>query len=45
MIYWVQGTAAEPFLERGKTLTTAEAMRRLQDVPGGSFLTFAVWFN
>ena len=45
MILWIQGTAAAPYLERGKPLMTSESFRQMQRVTQGNFWTFAVWFN
>ncbi|MCH7990358.1 MAG: hypothetical protein IID46_14550 [Planctomycetes bacterium] len=44
LILWIQGSAAEPFLEQG-TLTEKQFWRRLQRNFGGNFFGFAVWFN
>lgn len=44
LIYWVQGTAATPYLERGE-LTSNEVWERLMRVFGGEFIGFALWFN
>ena len=45
VILWIQGTAAAPYLERGKPLMTSESFRQMQRVTHGNFWTFAVWFN
>lgn len=45
LIFWLQGTAAVPFLEDDKPLITSESFRRMQNVTRGNFWTFAVWFN
>jgi hypothetical protein len=44
LVLWVQGTAAQPYLERGE-LTTPEFWNRLQRIFGGEFIGFALWFN
>jgi hypothetical protein len=44
LVLWVQGTAANPYLERGE-LTTPEVWQRLRRVFRGEFLGFALWFN
>ena len=44
LVLWLQGSGATPFLEEGE-LTTGETWRRLQDVFGGNFIGFALWFN
>ena len=44
LILWIQGSAAEPFLEQG-TLTEKRFWQRLQRNFGGNFFGFAVWFN
>lgn len=44
LVYWVQGTAATPYLERGEN--TSEAVwRQLERVFAGDFIGFALWFN
>lgn len=43
-ILWAHGSAAVPYLEEGD-LTSADTWQRLQNVFGGQFIGFAVWFN
>lgn len=43
-VYWVQGTAALPYLENGEK-TRPETWQRLQQLFGGRFIGFAFWFN
>jgi hypothetical protein len=43
-VLWVQGTAATPYLERGK-LTDADVWQQLSQVFGWQFVGFAIWFN
>ena len=45
LIYWLQGTAAVPYLEDDKPVMTAESLRRFQDVTGGRAFSYAAWFN
>lgn len=44
LILWIQGAAAQPYLETG-TLTSAEEWARIRRAFGGRFATFAFWFN
>lgn len=44
LVLWVQGPAAAPYLERGKTVD-GKLWRDLQRDFGGQFPGFAVWFN
>jgi hypothetical protein len=44
LILWIQGSAAEPFLEQG-TLTEKKSWQRFQRNLGGNVFGFAVWFN
>jgi hypothetical protein len=44
LILWIQGTAAEPFLEQG-TLTEKSTWERFQRIFRGNFFGYAVWFN
>ncbi len=44
LVLWVQGPAAEPFLEKGPT-TKINTWRQLRDAFGSQFPGFAVWFN
>lgn len=44
LVYWVQGTAALPYLEDGEK-TRPETWQRLQQLFGGRFIGFAFWFN
>ncbi len=43
-ILWIQGTAANPYLENG-ILTNQAVWGRLQRIFGGEFFGFAFWFN
>jgi hypothetical protein len=44
LVQWFQGSAALPYLEEG-TLTDGATWRQLQDLFGGNFIGFALWFN
>ncbi len=44
LVLLAQGTAAVPYLERGK-VTDPEVWRRLQRIFRGEFIGFAIWFN
>ncbi|CAN1208758.1 EF-hand domain-containing protein [Tumidithrix helvetica PCC 7403] len=44
LVLWVQGTAATPYLEKGK-LTDFQVWNRLFNVFGGNLFGFAIWFN
>lgn len=44
LVLWVQGTAAQPYLERGK-ITDPALWERLQQLFQGQFLGFAIWWN
>jgi hypothetical protein len=44
LVLWIQGTAATPYLEEGP-LTKPAVWARLQQVFGGQFIGFALWFN
>jgi len=44
IVLWVQGSAAQPYLEAGP-VTDSRTWRQLQRVFGGNFLTYAIWFN
>lgn len=44
MVLWIQGTAATPYLEKGK-LTDFGVWERLGRVFGGDLFGFTVWFN
>jgi len=44
LILWIQGSAAEPFLEHG-TLTEKKFWQRFRRNLGGNVFGFAVWFN
>ncbi|MSR30586.1 MAG: hypothetical protein EXR99_03680 [Gemmataceae bacterium] len=44
VIYWIQGTAATPYLEKGPT-TSAPRWQMLQRLFRGEFIGFAFWFN
>jgi hypothetical protein len=44
MVLWIQGTAATPYLEKGK-LTDFGVWDRLGRVFGGDLFGFTIWFN
>ncbi len=44
LVYWVQGAAATPYLQKG-TCTDPKLWSRLQEVFGHNFPGFALWFN
>lgn len=44
LILWIQGAAAQPYLESG-TLTAADDWARIRRAFGGRFASFAFWFN
>jgi hypothetical protein len=44
LVLWVQGTAAAPYLEKGR-LSKRETWQRLQNIFRGEFIGFALWFN
>jgi hypothetical protein len=44
LVLWVHGAAAAPYLERGAT-TSREHWQRLEQLFGGNFIGFAIWFN
>lgn len=44
LVLWVQGTAAQPYLERGK-ITDPALWQRLDQLFQGQFLGFAIWWN
>ncbi len=44
LVLWVQGTAAMPYLEKGRT-TSPETWRRFQRLFQGQFLGWATWIN
>lgn len=44
LVYWVQGTAALPYLENGEK-TRPETWQGLKQLFGGGFIGFADWFN
>jgi hypothetical protein len=44
IVLWFQGTAATPYLEKGK-ITDFQVWNRLFNVFGGDFFSFAAWFN
>ena len=44
VIFWIQGTAAAPYLEDGP-ITQPEIWNRLMRVFRGEFIGFAIWFN
>jgi hypothetical protein len=45
LVLWIQGTAAAPYLEKGDHLTRPDFWRRLDQLFGGQFVGFAIWFN
>jgi uncharacterized protein (TIGR03000 family) len=44
LILWVQGSGVAPYLEKG-AVSDPQIWRRFQQVFGGNFFSFAVWFN
>ncbi len=44
LVMWIQGSAANPYLEKGE-MTDPEVWQRLTRVFGGEFFGFAIWFN
>lgn len=44
LVYWVQGTAALPYLEKGRC-TEPKLWNRLMDAFGHNFPGYALWFN
>jgi hypothetical protein len=44
LVLWIQGTAANPYLEQG-AVTTRSTWERLQRVFRGEFIGFALWLN
>jgi hypothetical protein len=44
LVLWAHGAAAVPYLEPGKT-TNRETWERLEQLFGGNFIGFAIWFN
>jgi hypothetical protein len=44
LVLWIQGTAAQPYIEEGP-LTKKETWSRLQRVFRGEFVGFALWLN
>lgn len=44
VVYWVQGAAAAPYLQKGQR-TDAKLWSRLREVFGHNFPGFALWFN
>lgn len=44
LVLWVQGSAAGPFLEKGK-MTNTDVYRNLERVFQGNLFGFAIWFN
>lgn len=44
LVYWVQGSAAAPYLVKGKC-TDPKLWSRLREVFGHNFPGFAIWFN
>lgn len=45
LVLWVQGTAAAPFLENDKPLTTGDFWGRINQQFGGNLMGFAVFIN
>lgn len=44
LVLWVQGTAAKPYLEKGK-LAKGDAWINVREVFGQRYIGFAAWFN
>ena len=44
LVFWVQGTAAAPYLETGD-VSSKETWGRINRVFQGEFVGFAIWFN
>jgi len=44
LVMWVHGAAAVPYTEQGDT-TNRETWQRLEQLFGGNFIGFAIWFN
>ena len=44
LILWLQGAGVVPFVEKG-TLSDRKVWRQLQEVFGGNFVYYALWFN
>ncbi len=44
LVLWIQGTAATPYVEKGRVLDSA-VWRQLDRAFQGGFLSFALWFN
>lgn len=43
-IYWAQGTAMRPYLEKGR-LAKSDVWKRIERVFGDEYMSFAAWFN
>ncbi len=44
LILWLQGSAALPYVEKGP-VASGDSMQRLEQIFGGNFFGYAVWFN
>ena len=44
LVTWVQGTSAQPYLEKGR-LAKGDAWKNIRDVFGDRYIGFAAWFN
>src|SRR5262249_2153538 len=44
LVMWMQGTAAQPYLEKG-TMTDPALWQRMERIFRGEFIGFAFWFN
>ena len=44
LVTWVQGTAAQPYLEKGH-LAKGDAWKNVREVFGNRYIGFAAWFN
>lgn len=44
LVTWVQGTSAQPYLEKGQ-LAKGDAWKNVRDVFGNRYVGFAAWFN
>lgn len=44
LVTWVQGTSAQPYLEKGH-LAKGDAWKNVRDVFGNRYIGFAAWFN
>jgi hypothetical protein len=44
LVTWVQGTAAKPYLEKGR-MAKGDAWKNVREVFGNRYVNFAAWFN